>query len=317
MKLPILLFLAAGFLPFAATAQQSMVDDDGSIRIASSVDSGAIVQGPGSLCTDFNTNNGYAGNMFDIEPTVTMQITAIDVNVDGAGQQVDVDVWYILGTSFGNEDSATGWTLIGSYSGTSAGADLPSFIDMAGNGVQFVGGQTYGIYVDITSYSSGTSVNYTNGATQGTTSGNDEWSNADLKIVANCGKAIGHASSTFYPRNWNGCIYYDTDGLFLSVSSLQSGQQTVVATQGGDIGSLLIVGYSFAGSGPTSTPFGIVDLSPPIFQLPPESVDGNGETSKSYIIPAGAAGRTIYVQAVNVVGPGVGKVSNLVTGVIL
>ena len=317
MKLPILFFVAAGLLPSAVSAQQSMVDDDGSIRVASSVDAGATVQGPGSLCTDFNTNNGYAGNMFDIEPALSMQITAIDVNVDGTGQQVDVDVWYIAGSSFGNEDTATGWTLIGSYSGISAGANLPSFIDMAGNGVQFVGGETYGIYVDITSYSAGTSMNYTNGDTQGTSSGNDEWSNAELKIVANCGKAIGHASSTFYPRNWNGCIYYDTDGLYLSVSSLQSGQQTTVATQGGDVGTVLIVGYSFAGTGPTTTPFGIVDLSPPIFQLPPESVDGSGNTSKSYIIPAGAAGRTIYVQAVNVVGPSSAKVSNLVSGQIL
>jgi len=98
---------------------------------------------------------------------------------------------------------------------------------------------------------------------------------------------------------------------------LQSGQQTTVATRGGDIGSVLIVGYSFAGMGPTTTPFGVVDLSPPIFQLPAESVDSNGETSRNYLIPAGAAGRTIYVQAVNVVGPGTGKVSNLVTGSIL
>lgn len=317
MKLPILFLVAAGLVPTALSAQQSMVDDDGSIRVPSQPGPGVSVQGPGVLCTDFNNNNGYAGNMFDIEPTVSMQITAIDVNVDGAGSQVDVDVWYIPGTSFGNESSASGWTLIGSYSGISAGADLPSFIDMAGNGVQFVGGQTYGIYVDITSYSSGTSMNYTNGDLQGTPSGNDEWSNAELKIVANCGKALGHASSTFYPRNWNGCIYYDSDGLFLSVSSLQSGQSTTVATQGGQAGSVLIVGYSFAGVGPTTTPFGVVDLSPPIFQLPAESVDGSGKTSKNYQIPAGAAGRTIYVQAVNVVGPGVGKVSNLVSGMIL
>ena len=318
MKLPILLLVAAGFLPSAISAQHSMVDDDGSVRVASSIGSGATVQGPGVLCTDFNTNNGFAGNMFDIEPTVSLEITAIDVNVDGVGQQVDVDVWYIPGTSFGSESNAAGWTLIGSYSGVSSGADLPSFIDMAGNGVQFIGGQTYGIYVDITSYSSGTSINYTNGDLQGTASGNDEWSNAELKIVANCGKGSGgHTGSTFYPRNWNGCIYYDTDGLFLTVSSLQSGQQTTVATRGGDIGSVLIVGYSFAGMGPTTTPFGVVDLSPPIFQLPAESVDSNGETSRNYLIPAGAAGRTIYVQAVNVVGPGTGKVSNLVTGSIL
>ena len=164
MKLPILLLVAAGLLPAAVSAQHSMVDDDGTDprRDVQSVPA-RLCRAPASLCTDFNTNNGFAGNMFDIEPTVSLEITAIDVNVDGVGQQVDVDVWYIPGTSFGSESNAAGWTLIGSYSGISAGADLPSFIDMAGNGVQFIGGQTYGIYVDITSYSSGTSINYTNG----------------------------------------------------------------------------------------------------------------------------------------------------------
>ena len=162
-------FALASLLP----AQQVVIEDDGNQRILSATSGGGLPQGSGVLCTDFNSNNGFAGNMFDIAPAVDMEITAIDVNVDGAGLQVDVDVWYIAGTSFGNEDSSTGWTLIGSYSGTSVGADLQTFIDMAGNGITFTGGQTYGMYVDITSYSSGTSINYTNGNLQGNASGKD------------------------------------------------------------------------------------------------------------------------------------------------
>ena len=188
---------------------------------------------------------------------------------------------------------------------------------MAGNGVVFSGGQTYGLYIDITSYSSGTSINYTNGNLQGNASGNDEWSNADLTITANAGKGQGFTGSTFYPRNWNGCIYYDTGGLSLSISSLQSGAMTTVSTSGAVPGTIVIAAYSFASGGPTATPFGTADLSLPIFDLPPVSADAAGETSEMYMIPPGAAGRMIYAQAVNVLGPGAGEFSNQVSGMIL
>lgn len=318
MKLSILVAAAAFLAPSVVSGQQVSVDDDGSLSLHNPNAGGfAGIAAPGSLSTDFNSNNGYAGNMVDIAPVLDMQITGIDVNVDGAGSQVDVDVWYIEGTSFGNESSSAGWTLIGSFSGTSVGADLPSFVDMAGNGVVFSGGKTYGLYFDVTSYSSGTSVNYTNGGLQGNSSGNDEWSNADLMIIANCGKALGFTGSTFYPRNWNGCIYYETGGFSLSISSLQSGAMTTVSTAGAVPGTIVIAAYSFSGGGPTATPFGTADLSLPIFDLPPASADAVGETSEIYMIPPGAAGRMIYAQAVNVLGPGAGEFSNQVVGMIL
>lgn len=319
MKLPILVAAAAILAPSMVSAQQISVDDDGSLSLHNPNSGGYTgTAAPGSLCTDFNSNNGFAGNMVDIAPMFDMQITGIDMNVDGVGQQVDVDVWYIPGTSFGAESSSAGWTLIGSYSGTSAGADLPSYVDMAGNGVVFSGGQTYGLYFDVTSYSSGTSINYTNGNLQGNVSGNDEWSNSDLMIMANCGKGSGgHTGSTFYPRNWNGCIYYETGGFSLSISSLQSGAMTTVSTAGAVPGTVVIAAYSFAGGGPTATPFGSADLSLPIFDLPPVSADAAGETSEMYMIPPGAAGRMIYAQAVNVLGPGAGEFSNQVSGIIL
>ena len=319
MKLPILAAAAAILAPSMVSAQQISVDDDGSLSLHNPNAGGFTgIAAPGSLSTDFNSNNGCAGNMIDIAPVLDMQISGIDLNVDGAGLQVDVDVWYIPGTSFGNESNSAGWTLIGSFSGTSAGADLPSFVDMAGNGVVFSGGQTYGLYFDVTSYSSGTGINYTNGDLQGNASGNDEWSNADLTIIANAGKGSGgHTGSTFYPRNWNGCIYYDTGGLSLSISSLQSGAMTTVSTSGAVPGTIEIAADSFAGGGPTATPFGDADLSLPIFDLPPVSADAIGETSEMYMIPPGAVGRMIYAQAVNVLGPGSGVFSNQVSGMIL
>jgi hypothetical protein len=60
-----------------------------------------------------------------------------------------------------------------------------------------------------------------------------------------------------------------------------------------------------------------MDLTLPIRQLAPESVDVNGETSASAFIPGRAAGMTVWVQALNITGPGVGEFSNQVSGTIL
>ena len=315
MKLSFLSAAAVLLAPALASAQQITIEDDGTLRVNRAQQGGYVgITASGSLCTDYNSNNGFAGNMFDIEPVLDMQISGIDVNVDGTGQQVDVDVWYIPGTSFGNESSSTGWTLIGSFTGTSAGANQPSYIDMSGNGVTFAAGNSYGIYVDVTSYSSGTSVNYTNGDTQGTASGNDEWSNADLKIIANCGKGDGgHTGSTFYPRNWNGCIYYETGGFNLQITSLAAGAQATASMTGGAPGSTSIVAYSLRGGGPTTTVFGAVNLSLPIFQLPPVAMDGAGSGSIVANVPANAAGRPVWIQAVNLTGPGSGVLSNSIS----
>lgn len=320
MKLPMLSIAAALVSAPLLSAQQTVVEDDGNLRVLSATSGGELPQGSGVLCTDFNSNNGFAGNMFDIAPSVDMEITAIDVNVDSAGSQVDVDVWYIPGTSFGKESSSTGWTLIGSYSGTSVGADLQTFIDMAGNGVTFTGGQTYGMYVDITSYSTGTSINYTNGNLQGNPSGNDVWSNADLMITANAGKGEGFTASTFYPRNWNGCIHYSTSGggsFTLSNSGLTAGGMTTIATTGGTPGTLVYVCYSLTGGGPTASQYGMADLSMPIRAMTTQTADASGATSIDRMIPASWAGQMVYLQALNVTGAGAGVFSNQLVGTVL
>lgn len=305
-------------IPALASAQHTATNDDGT-PVANIQTNYTGIQAAGSLTTYFASNNQFAGNMIDIAPTSDMEITGIDMNISSVGNIADIDVWYIAGTALGFEGSSAGWTYLGTYSGTSAGQDLPTYIDMAGNGMTFSGGQTYGLYFDCVTYGNGDSVLYTNGTGAGTgANGEDQWSNADLTITAICGKGSGgHTGSTFKPRNWNGTIYYETGGFNLTVSSLQSNASTTVATSGGVSGTTVLVGYSFSGGGPTNTPFGIADLSPPIFRLPAEVADGSGLTSASYNIPGGAAGRTIYVQAVNVIGPGNGVFSNQVTGVIL
>jgi hypothetical protein len=305
------------FAPALASAQHTATNDDGT-PVASIHTGYTGIQAAGSLTTTFASNNQFAGNMIDIAPVTDMEITGIDMNITSVGATADIDVWYIAGTSVGFEGSSAGWTYLGTYSGTTAGLNLPTFIDMAGNGMTFTGGQTYGLYFDCVTYGNGDTVRYTNGSGGGGgPNGEDQWSNADLTITANAGKGSGFAGSTFKPRNWNGTMYYETGGFNLSVSSLQSNAMTTVSTSGGVVGTAVIVGYSFAGGGPTNTPFGIADLSAPIFKLSTEIADGGGNTSAMYNIPGGVAGRMIYIQGLNILGPGNGVFSNQISGTIL
>jgi hypothetical protein len=125
--------------------------------------------------------------------------------------------------------------------------------------------------------------------------------------------------STGSTYGWTGILdnhEYD-QGFALSIPTLQSGAVNTVSTSRGVVGTTVLVAYSFAGGGPTNTPFGMMDLTMPVRQLAPENVDVNGETSANAFIPAFAAGRTVWVQALNLTGPGSGEFSNQIMGTIL
>jgi hypothetical protein len=192
------LTLSFGSASFAA-------NDDGSAYKANTVSTiGQGTRAPGSLTTIFAGNNGYAGNTFDILPARDLDVTAMDINSDTAGATCLVDVYYIAGgTCVGNEANASAWTLLDSGTGTSAGSDLPTFIDLPGAiGTGFATGSTNGMYMDLASY--GTSrINYTNSA------GPLTFSNADLTIITNSGQPSPAFSSPFLYRAWNGTLYYD------------------------------------------------------------------------------------------------------------
>lgn len=168
-------------------------------------------RGPGSLTTLFASNNGYAGNMFDITPAKDMSITAIDVNTSEYGLPCDVEVWYIPGTCVGNTNSPLGWTLLDTGTNIGAGADAPTHIPLANGGATtFKSGQVYGIYVHFTNYSVSNSCRYTNGQLT--------FSNSDLSLVAHFGKGDpAFFGATFSPRTWNGTLYYDDPGTSLAL----------------------------------------------------------------------------------------------------
>ncbi|MAW59504.1 MAG: hypothetical protein CMJ94_01570 [Planctomycetes bacterium] len=318
MRLPLLTASILALATLPAAAQQGAIEDDGTLRIHPRGEGTELRQEVGVLCTEFNSDNGFQGNMFDLQPAVNLEIYRLDLNVDGAGLPVTMDLWYAPSSSFGIETDVHAWTFLGTYTGTSAGTDLPTSIDVRGNGVQFLAGQTYALYVDVTSYSTGTSINYTNGDTQGNASGNDEWSNADLKLVANCGKGTGGvAGSTFFSRNWNGCVHYETESLRISSSRLEGGVVASFGIENAAPHSLVQLAYSFTGGGPTQTALGVVDLTPPFLFASAVTVDAQGRASFRRLVPAAWSGRTLWAQAVNFVGPARAEFSNQLAQVVL
>jgi hypothetical protein len=237
--------------------------------------------------------------MFDITPTVDLELTGLDINCTAAGTAANIEVWYIPGTSFGNESSGVGWTLIGNYNGTSAGQDLPTFMDMTGNGVTFSAGSTYGIYVNLTSYPT-QSFRYTNG-----TAGGDLYSNADVSLLTNAGNGDGgFGGSVFQTRNWNGTMYYETTGgggPALSVTGACPGTVTIDVTGATSLASVALV-YGAAGS--FTVPGGpcaglVLDIASPTLAVVLVA-DAAGDASLSTTLPGGACG--ITMQAVDLGG---------------
>ena len=215
------------------------IADDGSrITVNPQVGNGTSNRAPGSLTTIFASNNQFAGNTFDIMPAVDLEITALDCNTDPVGAPIVIDVYYKDGTSVGFESNPAPWTLLGSATTTSAGSDNPTNIDLTGNGVTFLAGQTYGIYVDLANYASGVNVlRYTNG--QGT------YSNSDLSLTTYTGKGNpAFLGSTFTPRQWNGTVYYETGG---AGGSLIANPTTISQSTGGTITFTLDAGAMYAG----------------------------------------------------------------------
>lgn len=88
-------------------------------------------------------------------------------------------------------------------------------------------------------------------------------------------------------------------GPSLSVSGLVAGGlaqfDVTGATPAGDV----FLALSRTGAGPTTTPFGDVDLSQPITVLPSVVADAAGDASISLNVPGGASGAQVWFQALD------------------
>jgi len=165
----------------------------------------------GELTTLFASNNQFAGNMFDltVKSSLPILINSFAVNVTLPGTEQKISVYYKTGTYVGSESNPAAWTHLGTATGTSAGQDLPTLINIGG--LTLNPGQTYGMYVFLTDYTVNpppagvASMRYTNIPPALTIYEND-----DLKLTGGVGKGSPpFTGSTFNNRMWNGTIYYD------------------------------------------------------------------------------------------------------------
>ncbi|MDP7061797.1 MAG: hypothetical protein QF489_02540, partial [Planctomycetota bacterium] len=127
------------------------------------------------------------------------------------------------------------------------------------------------------------------------------------------GYGIGTYGSAYFDNVSinDGC---GSGGLNYSITGLVGGGTATLSVSGATAGGGVLIGYSLTGAGPTMTPFGPVDMSPPITQLPALTANSAGVASISTGVPARAIGFTVYSQAVNLAN---GTLTNSLAEVIL
>ncbi|MFT7485869.1 MAG: hypothetical protein ACI9F9_001720 [Candidatus Paceibacteria bacterium] len=154
-----------------------------------------------SLTTTFLSDNGQAGNMFDVKALEELHIVALDGNFDPG--TISVEVYTTPGTYIGNETNSNAWTLVASGQVVSIGTDMPTPLPFVLD-ITIPIGQSMGFYVTA---ANGSYINYTNGL--GTLPATAA-ANADMEIGEGLGVAYPF-SSNYSPRVWNGTIYYVAD----------------------------------------------------------------------------------------------------------
>lgn len=93
------------------------------------------------------------------------------------------------------------------------------------------------------------------------------------------------------------------------ITNLIGGSVARFEVTGLDRDAFVSLMYSFAGPGPTTTPFGLADLGSPYATLATVDADRNGRAEVALSVPMGLVGRTVWTQAVEILGAS-GRFSN-------
>jgi len=172
-----------------------------------------LVSGAQEITTLFTGGNGGASLWtvyFDVNVTnpAGVEINGFATNSSSpANAPFSLDVYAKQGTYVGNTSTPAAWHQLGTASGTTAGANLPSQAALPSP-----------LYLPQGSYALalryvGAAPSYSNGA-----SNNTVYSNADLTLTLGAAQATTTAPFTggtpFTPRVWNGTIYYETHNIF-------------------------------------------------------------------------------------------------------
>lgn len=138
------------------------------------------------------------------------------------------------------------------------------------------------------------------------TSGDTYSPSVDLSSYAgNASVQVGiHFYGTFAQEWWVDNVVVDDQpgsggGLTYAISNLVAGGVASFTVSGATPSGTVILGYSLTGAGPTSTPYGMVDMDAPINTLATLTADINGDASFAPTVPGGAAGATLYTQGLD------------------
>ena len=161
----------------------------------------------GSLTTTYDVFNSRAGVTLDVTPSSNMTIDSFDMNIgdrsstvgSGAGLPANVAVYWRAGTAAGFSNSSTGWTLLGKATVVSQCRNLATHLTIGG--LALVGGQTYGLYIDVENFSEDVRARVFASPTP--------VSNADITISPGENKGSpAFSSETFAPSLFSGAVYY-------------------------------------------------------------------------------------------------------------
>jgi len=184
-------------------------DGDISISVNAGIQTGTL------LTTDFNSNNGSSGNMFDFNVLQQVDLAGFEVNMDASGT---VRVYYKSGTFVGSELDSTGWTSLGTYSVISMGANAPTELILNTPLVLAPGNYSLAIYCDQGNW------NYIDGTLQGNLWASDSY----FEIYEGIGKGTGgpFTNDIYSPRNFSGSFVYTatfdiTDYLWSNAASTE------------------------------------------------------------------------------------------------
>lgn len=120
---------------------------------------------PDSLTTDYIGLSSYTnGVMFNLRALNDISIHSLDVNTRWLlGMNVPVDVYYVYNGHWSNyTGSSNGWTMLGSFNGTSAGPGNPTLIDFGGLTLDIAEGDSMAVYLNYWSRSTPQPTTYEN-----------------------------------------------------------------------------------------------------------------------------------------------------------
>jgi hypothetical protein len=159
---------------------------------------------PKELQTTYSSNNGQAGNMFDLVAKSDIIVTSFDIHTNTKSSfNAEVYAKKSTGTYWGDRQNAAAWNLIGSgsVSGQGYGARTQLPPNMISS-VSISRGNMQAFYITLTT----ANIRYTNGSAQGTVYKED----TNLQVLNGSGKSYKFGG-TFTVRVWNGVVYYRLD----------------------------------------------------------------------------------------------------------